>query len=137
MVPTPLELVSPAIANRKCLLEERYGEAVITLGQVGVGDDLQRVGQTPLILGCVSQLRGLYQVLPCQYRIGQDQAGSHRVQAARRGGGVADRLRPGQADLGSLVGPDRVASVETDVGAAPTSACHRLAARRFGALHQS
>ena len=41
-----------------------------------------------------------------------------------------------EADLGALVGPDRVASVETDVGAAPTSACHRLATR-FGALHQS
>ena len=81
-------------------LQERYGEAMVTLGQVGVADDLQRVGQAPLILGGAGQLHGLYEVLPGQNRVGEDQAGSHRVQAACRGGGIADRLRLGQTDLG-------------------------------------
>src|SRR6185312_523751 len=81
VVPTPLELVSPAIADGECFLEERCGETVVTLGQVGVADELQRVGQTPLILGGASQLRGLDEVLPCQDWVGRVQAGSHSVQA--------------------------------------------------------
>ena len=73
MVPAPLELVSPAIPDGECFLEEWHGETVVTLGQVGVADALQRVGQAPLILGGASQLRGLYEVLPCQDRVGRVQ----------------------------------------------------------------
>ena len=71
VVPAPLELVSPAIPDGECFLEERFGETVVTLGQVGVADALQRVGQAPLILGGASQLRGLYEVLPCPDWVGR------------------------------------------------------------------
>ena len=71
MVPAPLELVSPAITDGECFLEERCGEAVVTLGQVGVADELQRVRQAPLIPGGASQLRGLDEMLPCQDRVGR------------------------------------------------------------------
>jgi hypothetical protein len=94
VVPAPLELVSPPIADRECFLKKRHGEAVVTLGQMGVSDHLQRVGQAPFILGRAGQLRGLQEVSQCQDRVGWEQAGSHRVQAACRGGGIAGRLGP-------------------------------------------
>src|SRR4029077_8545027 len=100
-------------------------------------DELQRVGQAPLILGGASQLRGLCEVLPCPDRVGRVQAGSDGGQAARRGGGIASRIRLGQTYLRALVGPDRVASIETDVGAAPTNSCHGLTARCSGPVNQS